>query len=386
MKDQKSLITLTVLVILAGLPFPVRAATAQMNAGDIRAIIADNQSYGSVHKGGYNGLAELYHGSLQRNIFDSRYAGLNFEFIVSGDSNSFGWHIFEPRKSPITLTELSDTTVRLSQARTQNWPLQTTITFTLNSNNAIDFTITAKPLADAWSKYGYIGMFFASYIDSPEDKGINFIGRSRPGKGDQTPRWIKHSSPGHATQAIHRPAGSTWDPVTDPGFPIPLVTGVSDYEYIYPFYYGLSHGKMYLIMFKKPTGEDEIRFGHSPTGAGPTNPAWDFFCIKRDYKVGEPFTFEGRLIYWDTDSKENIIKEYENWSGDKVNLGVKTGIKGFPEVFKWCDISQNITTRYQLYNLHGIIKRKTIGLSSGFYIRRMEASGNERIKKVLIVR
>jgi hypothetical protein len=46
MKDQKFLITLTVLVILAGLPFPVRAATAHMNAGDIRAIMADNQSSG----------------------------------------------------------------------------------------------------------------------------------------------------------------------------------------------------------------------------------------------------------------------------------------------------------------------------------------------------
>jgi hypothetical protein len=142
---------------------------------------------------------------------------------------------------------------------------------------------------------------------------------------------------------------------------------------------------MYLIMFKKPTGEDEIRFGHSPTGAGPTNPAWDFFCIKRNYTVGEPFTFEGRLIYRDSDSKENIIKEYEEWSGDKVNLGTKIDIKTFPDVNKWCDIPQNNNGRFMLYTIQGAMVRDRNSLFPGLYISRIPAIDNGEIKKVVII-
>jgi len=308
----------TILFILFMSP-TIWAANVTVNSGDLKAVMVDNGTYGT-HKSGYNGVSELFHGNSLRNIFDNRYGGMNFEFIVSGDKSSYGWNIFEPRRSPMVLTQDSSSHVNLFQANTENWPLQTSVDFNVTNANALDFTIKAKPLADTWSKHGYIGMFFASYLDSPEDKSLHFIGKSRAGMGDQNRRWIKYSPAQHGVKGIHRPAGSDWDPPADPNHPIPLVTSTSDYEYIYPFYYGISHGKVYLIMFKKPDSLDEIRFGQSPNGAGPTNPAWDFFLIKRNYVVNEEFTFSGRLIYRDHDGEASIIKDYENWSGEKITL------------------------------------------------------------------
>jgi hypothetical protein len=162
------------------------------------------------------------------------------------------------------LTRLSKKKVELRQSRTMNWPLKSTISYELNGNS-IDFVFSATPLEDIWKKYGYIGIFFASYIDNPEEKGINFIGRSRPEKGDTTPHWIYHLPKVHGLSANHRPAGSNWDPPLDTaGFFISLVTGFSDLEYVYPFYYGLSGENVLIMMFENPGKDGELRFAQSP--------------------------------------------------------------------------------------------------------------------------
>jgi hypothetical protein len=63
--------------------------------------------------------------------------------------------------------------------------------------DAIDFTYCGTPLADAWKKHGYIGVFFASYIQQPKDMSLEFIGRARAGRGDTNAHWIKHLPPKH---------------------------------------------------------------------------------------------------------------------------------------------------------------------------------------------
>ncbi len=90
------------------------------------------------------------------------------------------------------------------------------------------------PLEDVWRKHGYIGAFFASYIQAPEDMAIYLIGRSRPGRGDATPRWIKYLPQRHGVAASHRPAGSTWDFSYDEGPKLTLASGFSDFEFPYP--------------------------------------------------------------------------------------------------------------------------------------------------------
>jgi hypothetical protein len=294
--------------------------TARLDTDALHVVVADNEAYGPHHAAGYNGVAELRSGSGEaRNLFVPDYAGLNFEHIFSGDAGSFGWNIFEPRRSPMRLLRQSPTRVELHQEGTEHWSLRSRLVYEVKGD-AIDFTYTGTPLADQWKKHGYIGVFFASYIKAPEDMSIQFIGRSRPGQGDDHPRWIKHLPEKHGVAANHRPAGSTWDPPTDDGFNLVLVKGLSSFEYLYPFYFGRSGESVFILMFDRPRPGGELRFAQSPSGGGKGNPAWDFVYFCRDYAVDREFSFRVRAVYRKFTSAEDVAHLYEQWSGDKVAL------------------------------------------------------------------
>ena len=302
---------LVLLLSLAGPGFVLAASDASSGAGQaridtgkLRLVIADNAAYGPTHRAGYN-------------VFVPAVAGLNFEHIYSGDQNSFGWHIFEPRQAPMRLIRHSATRVELQQERTEHWPLRSRVVYQADGD-AVDMTYFGTPLAEAWSKHGYIGIFFASSIHAPPDMSIQFIGRSRPGAGEARPRWIKHVPPSHGVAATHRPAGSTWEPPADEGFNIKLAKGISDFEYLYPFYFGISGDTVLLFMFDRPQPGREVQFSHSPSGGGAGNPAWDFIFLQRDYGVNREFSFRVRMVARKFTTVEDLVRTYEQWSGEKV--------------------------------------------------------------------
>jgi hypothetical protein len=300
---------------------PPARSPVEVRTERLRTLVADNTAFAPRHRAGYSGIAELYHGGSERSLFVPAYAGLNFEHIFSGDAATFAWSIFEPREAPMEIRRPSDRKVELRQERTAHWPLRTTIVYEIGAD-AIDMTVRCVPLEDAWRKHGYIGLFFASYIDAPEDGAIHFIGRSRPGKGDATRRWIRHLPESHGDAACHRPAGSDWDPPLDSGFKIPLAAGASDLEYVEPFYYGVSHGKCLVMMFDAfdPATKSELRFAQSPSGGGKGNPAWDFLFLPRGYEVGKEFAFRARAVVLDYTRREQAVTAYESWAGRKVAL------------------------------------------------------------------
>jgi hypothetical protein len=294
------------------------AHTASLQTDSLRVVVADNEAFGATHRAGYNGVAELLLAAPgAKNLLVPSVAGLNFEHIFSGDAQSFDWNIFEPRRAPMQLVRRSATRVELQQERTEHWPLRSRLSYDL-TNGAIDFTYCGTPLADAWRKHGYIGVFFASYIDKPEDMSLQFIGRSRPGHGDARPRWIKHLPPTHGVAANHRPAGSAWDPPLDDGFNVVLVKGTSDFEYVYPFYFGRSGENVFIMMFERPRDGGELRFAQSPSGGGTGNPAWDFVFFQRGYEVNREFCFRARAVFRKFKDAEEVIHRYEQWSGEKV--------------------------------------------------------------------
>jgi len=297
---------------------PAGEHTTRIESDKLRLIIADNEAFGAHHRAGYNGVAELLLAKPgAKNLFVSTVAGLNFEHIFSGDAESFGWNIFEPRRAPMRLARRSSTSVELRQDRTEHWPLRSCLTYEVEGD-AIDFTYCGMPLADAWKKHGYIGIFFASYIQQPKDMSLEFIGRARSGRGDTNAHWIKHLPPRHGVTANHRPAGSAWDPPLDEGFNIPLVSGISDFEYLYPFYFGRSGENMFVMMFERPRGGGELRFAQSPSGGGTGNPAWDFVYFQRGYEVNREFCFRARAVFCEFKDAEEIIRLFEQWSGEKV--------------------------------------------------------------------
>lgn len=287
--------------------------TAHLESANLKIVIANNASYGPVHKAGYSGVAELYVKSEgDSNLFVPFYAGLNFEHIFSGDSSSYTWNMYECRQAPMHLVRLSSGKVELRQARTKHWPLQSRISYALKGN-AIDFVFRGTPSADMWKKNKFIGIFFASYINNPAIKGIHFIGR----KNNGNVQWVYHLPAEHGKDAVHRPDGHDWNPAIDTaGFPISLVGAYSRYRYVYPFYYGLSGDKVYIIMFD--TGKDaHLNFTQSPDGGGDYNPAWDFIYFKKNYRIGKEFSFRARIVVKKFEGKDDVIREYEKWSGKK---------------------------------------------------------------------
>jgi hypothetical protein len=293
------------------------AHTATVRTALLRAVIADNEAFVPNHRAGYNGVAELTLIGELHNLFVPDYAGLNLEHIFSGDSQTVAWNIFEPRQTPMRLTQPTPTRVELHQERTEHWPIRSRLTYEIEGD-AVNLRYRGTPLADAWSKHGYIGVFFASYIQKPEDMSIQFIGRSRPGRGEERPRWIKHLSPLHGEAANHRSAGSTWDPEFDDGFKVVLAKGASDFEYVYPFYFGRSGENVFVMMFERPHDDGELRFAQSPSGGGNGNPAWDFFWLQRSYAVNREFSFRARAVLTKFSSTEDVVRLYEQWSGEKV--------------------------------------------------------------------
>jgi hypothetical protein len=298
--------------------------TAHLESKYLKVVIANNEAYGEFHKKGYSGVSELYIKNQDgKNFFVPLYAGLNYEHIFSGDSATYDWNAYETRITPMKLVRLSDKKVELQQLRTKNWPLKSSISYEL-VGNSIDFVFSAKPLADIWTKNNYIGIFFASYINTPPLKGINFIGKLRTEGMHTKPSWIYHLPVVHGSSANHRPAGSHWDPSLDTSrFPISLVSGISDLEYSYPFYYGLSGDNVCIMMFQNPAKVSELRFAQSPDGGGDNNPAWDFIYYRKKYKIGKMFSFRARAVFKKFEGVEDVIKTYEAWSGEKVIRPVK---------------------------------------------------------------
>lgn len=296
--------------------------TVHLFSNELEAVVVNNEAYGKIHGKKYNGVSELrIKGDSSSSPFVPAFSGLNFEHIFNGDSASLGWDIFEPRRAPIELVRLSDAKVELRQLRTKNWPLESSITYELK-NNSIEMVYTGVPDKKMlWEKHGYIGLFFASYMAAPIEKGIHFIGRPRSDTGSAQPRWIYHLPKSHGDQANHRPVGSKWDPSYDPGFEkkISLASGFSNWEYSYPFYYGISGNNVLIMMFEERKKDSEVRFAQSPDGAGELNPAWDFIFYQKKLKVGKPFSFRACAVYKKFEGKEDVIRIYEKWSGKKVD-------------------------------------------------------------------
>ncbi|MCH8827985.1 MAG: hypothetical protein IID45_00245 [Planctomycetes bacterium] len=274
---------------------PATAHYVVLSRGGVRAVIVDNHAVDtkalSGHRAGYNGVASLTHVREPSNLFVSPYAGLNFEHIHDG-TLSVQKEKFEPRKSPLQLRLIDRFTVELYQPPTPNWKLESCGRYHILADGTLEYTFECIPRADTF-KNGYIGLFWACYIQSPQDKAIYFRGRSADEAAGKN-RWIRAVTPRHGVESTHPPAGKLPSLKIDPQFPLTLVNHRSRYVYAQPWYYGVSGKMAYAMMFRN---RDRIWFAQSPTGGGRTNPAWDFQWFIPNYKVGEAYGFVMRTAY-----------------------------------------------------------------------------------------
>ncbi len=264
-----------------------------MERGLIRAVVVDNSAVNDEvlpnHRAGYHGIAHLSHEKRPQNLFVPFYSGLNFEHIHDGTVQSRA-ALFEPRVDPMQLRVVDRYTVELYQKPTRHWKLESCHRYELLPDGTIQMTMECIPRAKAY-RYGYIGLFWASYIHRPESKAIHFWGYSPQ---ENHPHWITATTPSHGVNAVHRARGDQRQFEHQSGFPLPLVFGFSSYRYEEPWYYGVSHGMALLFVFRP---QDQVRLTQSPTGGGRTNPAWDFQGFIKPYEVGKLYRLVMRAVY-----------------------------------------------------------------------------------------
>lgn len=285
-------------------------AHATFKVGDLTAVIGDNEAYGE-HRAGYNGVHRLTHRAEPETLFVPPYVGLNFEHIFEGDQELRGDSriLFEPRRSPMAFRKISDAEAELHQPPTPTFHLESWTRFKLVPPHYIDFEFRCRPHQHAF-RFGYIGLFWASYINAPEDKSLCF-------RSDK--RWVQYCTPKHNSHStvLHRNDRTRLS--FDPGARDSLFQNFSPLRFDEPFYYGHFRGQTWILMFDRTEG---IRFSHSPSGGGfnraleTTNPAWDFQFVIPKYEVLKDYGFRARAVYRPRCSRPDILKEHDRFQLD----------------------------------------------------------------------
>ncbi|MBW3541692.1 MAG: hypothetical protein KY476_15595 [Planctomycetes bacterium] len=279
---------------------------AVLRRGGVTAVVVDNSAIDNDvlpgHRAGYNGMASLTHVRSDKNLFVPAYAGLNLEHIHDG-TLAVTREKYEPRTAPMQLRLIDEHTVELYQPPTPNWKLESCGRYRLLEDGVIEYTFECIPRADVFEQ-GWIGLFWASYIHQPRDGAIHFIGRRTDGEGPGD--WLRAESPQHGVDSTHPPSRRLRPIDIHPEFPLTLVNHRSPFVSTEPWYYGVSNGMAYVLMFRP---QDAIWFVQSPSGGGRGNPAWDFQWFIPDYRVGEAYGFVMRAAYLPFESREQIERD-----------------------------------------------------------------------------
>ena len=277
--------------------------------GNLKAVFVDNTEIKPDHKSGYNGIAQLYHAEEDSVIFVPDYAGFNLEHIFGGDSLH---QLFEPRRHPMTLFRKTDDEVLLYQEATPLSDVESLTEFKVVKPHYIDITFQCIFHNEQFFQHGYAGLFWASYIQNPEDKKIYFKGVAENDTVHSS--WIAAYSEEHGVKSTHRNIQDNNDFFFAGNFNARLANHFSEFRVTDPFYFG-RFGKMVLAYFFD--AKEIIRFSQSPTGGGEFNPAWDFQYIVPSPETGKKYSFKVRMIYKPFISEEDISNEYKKWNRKK---------------------------------------------------------------------
>ena len=205
----------------------------------------------------------------------------------------------------------------MHQPPTELHKLESWTSFTVTAPHYIDMQFRCIPRARTFDR-GYIGLFWASYINTHLAREYFFIGRK---PGETKDRWLAFLSPEHNEKSTVRHIDETREITFSDSFPPMLYKDTFQYRYSHPFYYG-RRGEMVIIYMFDQAGP--IRFSLSPSSGGgvspSSNPAWDYQYIIYDYEVGKEYGYRARLVYKPFVSEKDIIQEYEKWSGKTVTL------------------------------------------------------------------
>jgi hypothetical protein len=196
-------------------------------------------------------------------------------------------------------------TAELYQPPTPNYRLESCQRYRMLEDGTIELTVEFIPRSETFTN-GYVGLFWASYINQPESLDIHFKGRETVQSTGS--KWLRGVTPSHGVNATHLAVHDDRVFAHDREFPLTLVFNRSDLRYTEPWYYGVSHGMALVQMFRP---QDRIRISQSPTGGGFGCPAWDFQHLVEDYEVDRRYQIVMRAMYVPFQSREQIERVSE---------------------------------------------------------------------------
>jgi len=267
---------------------------AVLKRGDVEAVVVDNRAVDDAvlpgHRAGYHGIASLKHAQQPRNLFVPAYAGLNVEHIHDGTVQPREV-LFEPRNAPMELRVINEHAAELYQPPTPHWGLESCMRYELLSNGVIEMSFECVPRRDTF-RNGYIGLFWASYIDQPESLDIHFRGFADGAEAKAA--WLRGVTLAHGTLATHRARDDQREFAHDAAFPLELPFGFSRLRYAEPWYFGVCRGLALVQMFRP---QDGVRLTQSASGGGRGCPAWDFQWFIEKPRLDERYQLVMRAAY-----------------------------------------------------------------------------------------
>jgi hypothetical protein len=272
----------------------------------LRCVIGNNAPLGE-HAGRYNGLFSLWAPDQAESPFVPTYAGWNLEhYFDARPRHHDGDTFFEPRTAPMTFTRINATTAELYQPQTPHFGVESWSRFEVREPYYVDFSFRAvahKPLEG-----GFLGVFWASYINGSLDKSLYFLSA---GSDLDQPRWVQLCTQAHDRDSTVLPAAGDAGITFQEGGST-LWNNISPLKYGVPAFYGRFRNMVLIYIFEPGP---HIRLTHSPSGGGTsatgddTNPAWDFQFFVPHVELKTAYSFRGRLIYRPWTNREDVLLE-----------------------------------------------------------------------------
>ena len=277
----------------------------------LRCVIGNNAQMGK-HSERYNGVFSITAPGIGESPFVEAYAGLNLEHYFDARPRPQDRDLlFEPRLAPMAFQRINATTAELHQPPTPNYGVESWTRFEVKEPYYIDTHYRCVPTKDVFEG-GFIGVFWASYINAPDNKGIYFL---TEGASLDDPHWVQFCTQVHgAESSVLHEADQAAVAFEAPGN---LLYGrPAHLRYSVPFFYGRFRDRVLIYIFRPGP---IIRFAHSPSGGGrtpkgdDTNPAWDFQLIVPDYEVGKEYGLTMRLVYKAWGGRDDVLKEVRGY-------------------------------------------------------------------------
>jgi len=270
---------------------------------EFAAEIGDNSSrQRPFHNAGYNGIWSLRPRELRENLFWDPIAGMNLEHYFDGATDMTAQEArFDPRYSPMTFERPSSREAVLRQPPTRLFGVESLTRFTAFEPYYIDFEFQCIPRRD-YFPHGYLGAFWANYLNEPEELEIHFLGYRSPDQ--QQPQWIKTCGGpyyGRGTK-LAPPPHEKGD------FFSHTLFRRGEYDWAEPHFYGTIRGYLFLLMFECqfPLG---IYAGSSPGGWNP----WDFQILIPRPRVGKAYGLSARLCVTRFQGQQHVAEEIARW-------------------------------------------------------------------------